>query len=64
MITNHTVRWRKSSFSGGENNECVEVAEDLGAIRDSKNPAGAILRADLRALLFAIREGSSRALRL
>lgn len=36
------ARWRKSSRSGGQGGQCVEVA-DLGtavAIRDSKNPDG------------------------
>ncbi|HEY0542708.1 MAG TPA: DUF397 domain-containing protein [Actinoallomurus sp.] len=34
--------WRKSSFSGPDGNECVEVAFDTTAIglRDSKNPDG------------------------
>ncbi|PWW61926.1 DUF397 domain-containing protein [Actinokineospora spheciospongiae] len=34
--------WRKSSYSGGANSDCVEVAL-TGAdtlIRDSKNPSG------------------------
>lgn len=32
-------RWRKSSYSGGNNN-CVEAAQIAGAVavRDSKNP--------------------------
>ncbi|MGY0058981.1 DUF397 domain-containing protein [Streptomyces sp. LZ34] len=37
--------WFKSSYSGGEGNECVEVA-DLRAhigVRDSKNTDGAVL---------------------
>lgn len=42
------LAWRKSSFSGTEEGtECVEVAalSDGGAaVRDSKNPAGGILR--------------------
>ncbi|MGI5415828.1 DUF397 domain-containing protein [Actinomadura luteofluorescens] len=36
------VQWRKSSHSGGNGGECVEVA-DLGGVvglRDSKDPAG------------------------
>jgi Domain of unknown function (DUF397) len=42
------VRWRKSSFSGGEgggNDNCVEVAlsGSTTAVRDSKNAAGPIL---------------------
>lgn len=37
--------WLKSSYSGGEGNECVEIA-NLGtrvAVRDSKAPNGYIL---------------------
>jgi Domain of unknown function (DUF397) len=56
MTNNEISRWRKSSFSGGENNECVEVAAGLGAVRDSKNPTGSNLHADLHALLGAIRD--------
>lgn len=34
------VKWVKSSYSYGDNNDCVEVARgsDLIGIRDSKNP--------------------------
>jgi hypothetical protein len=40
----HTV-WRKSSRSGGENGNCIEVtfAQPAVAIRDSKNPNGPTL---------------------
>lgn len=37
--------WRKSSYSQGGGNQCVEVATDLPgivAIRDSKDPEGAM----------------------
>ena len=34
--------WRKSTFSGSGGN-CVEVRQDLAAIRDSKNPSGPLL---------------------
>jgi Domain of unknown function (DUF397) len=37
--------WRKSSYSGG-NNDCVEIADNLSGavgIRDSKNPSGPAL---------------------
>ncbi|MFI9122785.1 DUF397 domain-containing protein [Streptomyces bikiniensis] len=36
------LKWRKSSFSGPEGGDCVEVAASLAEIhvRDSKNPAG------------------------
>ncbi|HEY9413564.1 MAG TPA: DUF397 domain-containing protein [Pseudonocardia sp.] len=40
------LSWRKSSFSGQQDNECVEVASlaDGGmAVRDSKNPTGPVL---------------------
>jgi hypothetical protein len=39
------ARWRKSSHSGGNEGNCVEVG-DLGGrvgVRDSKNPAAAHL---------------------
>ncbi|KAA2253330.1 DUF397 domain-containing protein [Solihabitans fulvus] len=37
--------WRKSSHSGGNGGECVELARTptVAAVRDSKNPAGAVL---------------------
>ena len=38
-----TAVWRKSSLSGGNGGQCVEVATNLPdaiAIRDSKNPNG------------------------
>ncbi|MFF6774575.1 DUF397 domain-containing protein [Streptomyces sp. NPDC012637] len=40
------ARWRKSSYSGTNGGECVEVADGHpGAVpvRDSKNPAGPVL---------------------
>jgi hypothetical protein len=50
-------RWRKSSYSGGGGNECVEVASTLVAVRDSKNPTGPVLHADLRGFLSAVKDG-------
>lgn len=44
---NETLNWIKSSYSGGSGGNCVEVAvtpDGNRAIRDSKNPDGAILR--------------------
>lgn len=38
-----TAAWRKSSYSDGGANNCVEVADghpDLVPVRDSKTPAG------------------------
>jgi hypothetical protein len=40
------AEWRKSTFSGSENN-CVEVAQFDGGgrvVRDSKDPSGPVLR--------------------
>ncbi|HVV17790.1 MAG TPA: DUF397 domain-containing protein [Pseudonocardiaceae bacterium] len=51
------VRWRKSSRSGGGQGNCVEVAHTLSAVRDSKNPHGPTLTADVRALITEIRAG-------
>jgi hypothetical protein len=48
--------WRKSSFSD-TGNGCVEVARTLAAIRDSKNPEGPRLSADVRGLVAAVRDG-------
>ncbi|GAA2125944.1 DUF397 domain-containing protein [Streptomyces synnematoformans] len=47
-----TERWFKSSHSGPDGNECVEVAhlaaERVG-VRDSKDPSGPVLTFDRRA---------------
>ena len=51
------VAWRKSTFSAG-NGQCVEVASTLGAVRDSKNPAGPVLYANLDALITTIKSGT------
>jgi hypothetical protein len=52
-----TVKWRKSSMSGSATN-CVELA-NTGAVRDSKNPAGPVLRVDLAGFVAAVK-GLSR----
>ncbi|GDY31509.1 DUF397 domain-containing protein [Gandjariella thermophila] len=36
---------------------CVEVSGTLDAIRDSKNPTGPVLRADVTALVRAVKAG-------
>ena len=41
-----SAAWRKSSYSGNNGGDCVEVAgnlPDLVAIRDSKDPEGPVL---------------------
>jgi hypothetical protein len=40
--------WRKSSYSGDQGGNCVEIAETPAtvAVRDSKTPAGPILTVD------------------
>jgi hypothetical protein len=42
------IQWRKSSYSGDQGGDCVEVGEASAtiAIRDSKTPAGPILTLD------------------
>ncbi|MEU8342469.1 DUF397 domain-containing protein [Spirillospora sp. NPDC048832] len=39
-MSNQDVHWRKSSYSGGEGGQCVQLAalDGLIGIRDSKNP--------------------------
>jgi len=49
------TRWRKSNVSGYQ--DCVEVGHTLRVIRDSKNPTGPTLTADVAVLLAAIRRG-------
>ena len=46
--------WRTSSFSGSGGN-CVQVRQDLAALRDSKNPTGPALATDLSRLLATIK---------
>lgn len=48
-------RWRKSSYSAQET-DCVEVAW-TGAVRDSKNPHGPVLAAELASLIAAVKGG-------
>ncbi|MEK8142892.1 DUF397 domain-containing protein [Streptomyces sp. M10(2022)] len=49
MKTSHDLaeaQWRKSSYSGTNGGECVEVADGHPGsvpVRDSKNPSGPVL---------------------
>lgn len=47
------TRWRRSSFSSNGTN-CVEIASDLAAVRDSKNP-GPVLTVDIRRFVRMIK---------
>ncbi|GAA4589238.1 hypothetical protein BJY16_008828 [Actinoplanes octamycinicus] len=55
--------WHKSSRSGGNGGDCVEVATNLPgivALRDTKDPGGAALvftRAEWSAFLDGVRSG-------
>jgi hypothetical protein len=52
------IRWRKSSRSGGSTQtSCVELAGNLAAVRDSKNPDGPMLHVDVAAMVRAVRTG-------
>jgi len=45
MEGNRAVTWRKSSYSGNNGGDCVEVATAtrIIAVRDSKDPDGSVL---------------------
>ncbi|MGH7630229.1 MAG: DUF397 domain-containing protein [Gemmatimonadales bacterium] len=49
------MRWRKSTHSGGEGGQCVElgVGSELLAVRDSKN-VGPALAVDWRPLIAVL----------
>lgn len=50
------MAWRKSSYSGGNGGDCVELAS-VGAIRDSKNSDGPMLRIALGSFVAEIKSG-------
>ena len=56
----HVPRWQKSSYSGSQGGNCVEVASVPGtvAVRDTKNPDGprlSVTPADWRAFTQSLR---------
>jgi uncharacterized protein DUF397 len=51
-----SLRWRKSSLSGGGGAQCVELS-NTSLVRDSKNPTGPTLRIAVPSLLAAIKDG-------
>lgn len=50
-------KFRKSSYSTANGQDCVEVANTLGAVRDSKNPDGPVLRGAVALLMAEIKAG-------
>jgi hypothetical protein len=46
--------WRKSSHSGSEGGNCVELKITLDAVRDSKNP-GQALKVDLATFIDQVK---------
>jgi hypothetical protein len=48
--------WRKSSFSG-DSGVCVQVRQDLAAIRDSKDTHGPVLALNLSHFLTTVKAG-------
>lgn len=50
------TRWRKSTRSN-PNGDCVELADTLDRVRDSKNPGGPAVSGDIRALLAVVKAG-------
>jgi hypothetical protein len=56
------VTWRKSSHSGSDGGECVELAGVDGkvAVRDSKDPHGPVLVVSRGVLLDAVRLAGER----
>ncbi|WP_221297712.1 DUF397 domain-containing protein [Streptomyces sp. YS-B37] len=45
MLDLSGAKWRRSTYSGG-NNECVEIADNIPAlipVRDSKRPTGPVI---------------------
>jgi hypothetical protein len=46
--------WRKSSHSGSDNGDCVELRNTLDAVRDSKNP-GQALKVDLATFIDQVK---------
>jgi hypothetical protein len=48
--------WRKSSYSGSNGGNCVELKNTLDAVRDSKN-RGQALHVDLATLIDQVKAG-------
>jgi hypothetical protein len=53
------ITWHKSSHSD-QGNGCVELANTLDRIRDSKNPHGPVLKVDVPALIAHVTTRQAR----
>ncbi|MFI0407819.1 DUF397 domain-containing protein [Actinomadura sp. 3N508] len=54
------AKWRRSSYSGPNGGNCVEVADAAGvvAVRDSKDPDGPVLLLTRAALRTAVQSAA------
>ncbi|TDB95591.1 DUF397 domain-containing protein [Actinomadura sp. 7K534] len=56
------AKWRRSSYSGSNGGNCVELAETVGAsvvaVRDSKDPDGPVLLLTRAALRTAVQSAA------
>ncbi|GAA0543011.1 DUF397 domain-containing protein [Actinomadura livida] len=56
------AKWRRSTHSGPNGGECVELADAAGAVvavRDSKDPDGPVLLLNRAALRVAVRSAAA-----
>ncbi|MDF5758811.1 DUF397 domain-containing protein [Spongiactinospora sp. TRM90649] len=64
LTQSEELTWRKSSYSGANSSDCVEIAtlpEGGRAVRDSKDSGGPILRfapSEWRAFVDGIKDGT------
>ena len=48
------IKWRKASRSDNTGGNCIELSQHL--VRDSKNPSGPHLHADVPSLIAAVKD--------
>ena len=56
------AKWRRSSYSGSNGGNCVELADVAGAVavRDSKDPDGPVLLLTRGALRAAVQSATNK----
>ena len=56
------AKWRRSSYSGSNGGNCVELADVAGAVavRDSKDPDGPVLLLTRAALRAAVQSATNK----